>query len=268
MSDYRIAIPSYKRPEVIKKKTLSVLESYKLDPERINIFVADEEEYDSYFKSLKDTSYRNNLVIGVPKIGPQRNFIEKWYPEGTQLMMFDDDVEEIQRRVDEKRLTRLENLEKDFILHGFDKCDELGAGCFGIYAAANPYFMKDRIYTKISYIIASTFGLICSHDPFLDRITNHGEDYEYSIRRYIRDGLLCRFDYITVKSNYYKEEGGLQTIRTKDYVREQIEQIAEMFPDHCTMYTRKTTGFAELKLRDKNYQEPVEIPDNNIESFF
>ena len=89
--DYQIAIPSYKRPETIKKKTLKVLESYNIDPSRITIFVADEDELVKYKESLKDTPYQK-LVDGVHTIGAQRNFIEKYYPEGTKLVMFDDEI--------------------------------------------------------------------------------------------------------------------------------------------------------------------------------
>jgi hypothetical protein len=92
--DYQIAIPSYKRAETIKKKTLKVLESYNIDPNRVTIFVANGEELEAYTNSLLGTRYQK-LVVGVPTIGAQRNFIERYYPEGTRLMMFDDDVDEV-----------------------------------------------------------------------------------------------------------------------------------------------------------------------------
>jgi len=249
MIDYAIAIPSYKRTETIKKKTLKVLESYNIDPKKITIFVANDEEYKAYSNSLKDTPY-NNLVIGVPTIGAQRNFIERWYPEGTNLMMFDDDIEEVQKKISEQKLGRVEDLENEIILKGFEECQKVGAKTFGIYAAANAYFMKERIYTKLCYIIASMFGVIVQHNDDLIRVTNHGEDYEYSIRQYILNGSVVRFDNYTVKSKYYGEEGGLQTIRTKEYVHDSIKKIAEMYPNLCTMYIRETTGMAELRLKD------------------
>ena len=249
MIDYKIAIPSYKRPETIKKKTLKVLESYNIDPSRITIFVADESEYEAYKFSLKDTPYQN-IVVGVPTIGAQRNFIERWYPEGTKLMMFDDDIEEVQKKISEQKLGRIDNLEEEVIIKGFEECEKVGAKTFGIYAASNAYFMKERVYNKLCYIIASMFGVIVQHNDDLVRVTNHGEDYEYSIRQYILNGSVVRFDNYTVKSNYYKEDGGLQTIRTKEYVLESITKIAEMFPDYCTMYIRETTGMAELRLKD------------------
>lgn len=249
MIDYKIAIPSYKRPETIKKKTLKVLESYNIDPSKITIFVANEDELASYKSSLKDSPYQN-LVVGVPTIGAQRNFIERYYPEGTYLMMFDDDVEEVQKKISEQKLGRVEDLEKEIIIRGFEECEKVGAKTFGIYAAANAYFMKERVYTKLCYVIASMFGVIIEHADDLARVTNHGEDYEYSIRQYIRNGAVVRFDNYTVKSNYYKEDGGLQTIRTKEYVYESIKKIADMFPDYCTMYIRESTGNAELRLKD------------------
>lgn len=249
MFDYQIAIPSYKRPETIKKKTLKVLESHNIDPNRVTIFVANGEELEAYTNSLLGTPYQK-LVVGVPTIGAQRNFIERYYPEGTRLMMFDDDVDEVQRKISEQKLGPIDNLEEEIIFRGFEECEKVGAKTFGIYAASNAYFMKDRVYTKLCYVIASMFGVIVEHSDDLVRVTNHGEDYEYSIRQYIRNGAVVRFDNYTVKSNYYKEEGGLQTIRTKEYVYNSIKTIADMFPDYCTMYIRETTGNAELRLKD------------------
>jgi len=42
--------------------------------------------------------------------------------------------------------------------------------------------------------VASMFGVIVEHSDDLVRVTNHGEDYEYSIRQYIRNGAVCRLD--------------------------------------------------------------------------
>jgi len=262
MIDYQIAIPSYKRPETIKKKTLKVLESHNIDPNRVTIFVANAEELEAYTNSLLDTPYQK-LVVGVPTIGAQRNFIERYYPEGTRLMMFDDDVEEVQRKISEQKLGPIDNLEEEIIFRGFEECEKVGAKTFGIYAASNAYFMKDRVYTKLCYIIASMFGVIVEHSDDLVRVTNHGEDYEYSIRQYVRNGAVARLDNYTVKSNYYKEDGGLQTIRTKEYVHASITKIAEMFPDLCNMYIRETTGMAELRLKDM--RKPVGA---TLEDFF
>jgi hypothetical protein len=244
---YKIAIPSYKRSDIIKNKTLRLLKKYNISNELITIFVANQDEKLTYQNILKN-EYK--IVVGVETIGAQRNYIEKYYQEGTYLMMFDDDLDSICIKKN-KSLTPINNLESDFIIKGFKLCDKIKAKTFGVYAASNPFFMKKRYYTKLCYIIASAFGVIVEHDNFLERQTNHGEDYEYSIRQYIKNKKVLRFDYITAKSNYFKQKGGLQTIRNKKYIYNSILQIQNMFPQYCEMYIRKSTGNAELRLKHK-----------------
>lgn len=271
LKDYQICIPSYKRHDTVMKKTLAVLESYNIDPARIKVFVNAEEEgeYENYTRTLATTDYTKDIEVvkGVPTIGKQRNFIEKWYPEGTYVMSFDDDIEEIQVKDGEQNLLRVEDFERDVVLRGFQACEDNNAKTFGIYAASNAYFMKHRTYTKLCYIIASMYGFIADPDPSLDRVTNHGEDYEYSMRQYRKHGVVVRLDDITVKSNYYKEEGGLQTFRTAENIKESIEWIANEFDDLCTMYIRKSTGHAELKLRDKSGGKYTKV-ENSLEDLF
>ena len=76
-----IAIPSYKRHKTLKEKTLSVLEKYNVDPSIVTIFVANEEEKENYSNELKDTKF-NNIVVGVVRMGPIRNFIRNHYDKG------------------------------------------------------------------------------------------------------------------------------------------------------------------------------------------
>ena len=245
--DYKIAIPSYKRPETIKNKTLKLLSKYNIDKKKVTVFVANDKEKEIYSESLKG-EYK--IVVGVPTLNGVRKFITKYYEEDTKLMQFDDDLEGVYFKVDNKNLSPLKDLEKDFIIRGFNECKKNNAYMFGYYGAANPYFMKHRIYTKLCYVIGACFGKIVQHDPFLFTKTNHGEDYERSIRQYIKNKSLVRFDYITFRSKYYKENGGLQTIRTPEYVYNSIYQIQSMFPQYCKMYIRKSTGNAELRLKD------------------
>ena len=61
--DYVVCIPSYKRAEVCKDKTLAMLHKHKIDPKRIYVYVANKEDYDLYEKTLDKNTY-NKLVIG------------------------------------------------------------------------------------------------------------------------------------------------------------------------------------------------------------
>ena len=148
MIDYKIAIPSYKRHNTIKEKTLRLLDEYNIDKNKITVFVANTDEEILYKESL-DNEYK--IVVGVPTIGKQRNFIEKHYDEGTYLMMFDDDIDSVMRKVNDK-LEPVNNLDTDVIQLGFNECIKNNNNVFGIYAASNPYFMENRIYKKLCYI--------------------------------------------------------------------------------------------------------------------
>ena len=55
--DYKIAIPSYKRAHTLKNKTLKILQEYKIDPKKIHIFVANEEEKKEYEKVIPKGTY-------------------------------------------------------------------------------------------------------------------------------------------------------------------------------------------------------------------
>ena len=248
--DYQIAIPSYKRPETIKNKTLKLLMDHNIDKNKITIFVADNDEEKIYKQSLGN-EYK--IVVGVHTIGNQRNFIERYYNENTRVVMFDDDLDGVFIK-NENNLDPIDNIENDLIINGFNECIKNNSYVFGVYAAANAYFMLNRIYTKLCYIPGGVFGVIIQHDNFLQRKTNHGEDYEYSIRQYIKNKIVVRFDYITIKSKFFKEQGGLQTIRTKQYIYDSIKWIQDEFPEYCKMYIRKSSGNAELRLKDNSKQ--------------
>lgn len=63
MSDYLIAIPSYKRPDTLKNKTLKILMNNKINPKKIHIFVSDNLQKKSYENSL-DKIRMEKLLLG------------------------------------------------------------------------------------------------------------------------------------------------------------------------------------------------------------
>ena len=49
---YVVALPSYKRSKLLLKNTLNVLITGQIDSDRIYIFVANEDEYDTYIQDI------------------------------------------------------------------------------------------------------------------------------------------------------------------------------------------------------------------------
>ena len=47
-TNYKVAIPSYKRATTLRDKTLKVLQEHKISPSKIHIFVADKKQKKEY----------------------------------------------------------------------------------------------------------------------------------------------------------------------------------------------------------------------------
>lgn len=261
--DYKIAIPSYKRANTLKEKTLSLMTKHNIDPSKVTIFVGNDEEYATYTEVLKDTPY-NNIVVGEVGMGAIRRFIQMYYPEGTYVMNFDDDLSECMKKIDDKTMVPVNDLEQEVIIPGFKACEEHGAYLFGVYAAANPMFMNHRTSVGLYYCIGSCWGLITRHDKELSVTLDDKEDFERTLQHYVKDDKIVRLDNITVKSKYYTEDGGMQVTRTTDRIHDSAVNLTERFPDLCSMYIRKTTGHAELRLKDKRPKKA----ETTLESFF
>ncbi len=253
--DYIIAIPSYKRAETLKEKTLKTLEHYNINPKKIDIFVANKEEEEIYKKTLDKRSY-NKLIVGVPKLGPQRNFMSDYYPLNKPIVHMDDDITAfIQYDTKAKRNEKpLENLEAVF-QRGFSECKTHGLRLWGIYPTPNGYFMDDKVDTDLRYIIGCFYGMFNpgTKGPKGIKLELEGdkEDYERSIRFYIADGGVIRMRFVAPKTAYYTEKGGLQEFRTKQTILDGAEWIAKHFPDYATLNLTKKSGHPELRLRDK-----------------
>ena len=114
--------------------------------------------------------------------------------------------------------------------------------------------MKKKVSYELKYIIGSFWG--CINKKILlenDELAGLGdkEDYERTIKYYMRDGGVVRFNNISVKSNYMKEPGGLQSDgRPKDRIFKNCERLLEKYPDLITISNKKS--YADLKLNDKN----------------
>lgn len=249
--NYVIAIPSYKRPETLRKKTLALLSRHGIPLSKITVFVADENERAAYEALCPGLP----LVVAEPGLNRARNFISRYYPEGTRIMSFDDDVSDIMRKSGNS-LVPVGNLEKELIGRGFAELEKHQAHLFGVYAASNAMFMKHRVAVGLYYCIGSCWGVINRHDQDLAIQNRCKEDVERCLRFYTKDGRVVRLDDLTVKTNYYTEPGGLQEYRTMEVARACAIRLAEEFPDLISLYVRKSTGYTEVRLKDRSGVRP------------
>jgi len=247
--DWIIAIPSYKRPETLRDKTLTVLKKYGIPASKIHVFVANKEQADLYRDTLVAGSY-GKLIVGIVGMGAIRNFISDYFPKGKKIVNIDDDIKgflEFDERVKrhEKELISL----KEVIRRGFSECAKAGARLWGIYAVPNGFFMKAAVSTDLKYIIGSFWGCINPGTKEIKITLDDKEDYLRSILYYKADGAVVRLNNVSAKSSYYKEAGGMQEERTKERVEKSARWIVKEYPEYATLNPNKKSGFMEVKLK-------------------
>jgi len=271
--DYVVAIPSYKRPETLRDKSLRVLREYSIDPKRIYIFVANKEQKKIYEETLPKNGYRE-LVIGVPGIKNIRNFMPRYFPEGQYIFYMDDDITAIYTAVNKplsegnpydkkfNKTIRLKSL-KNLIKMGFKLSEKTGITNWGVYPVYNPYFMKpttkkinEYVSTNLCYIIGFMIGVINNRKAEI-RTIDDKEDYERSIKYYLKDNGLLRFNNITCETRCYTEPGGMQVERTKQRIHDSAVYLVKKYPKLATLNTSKKSGYTEIRLRDTRENKPV-----------
>jgi hypothetical protein len=274
LKNYVVAIPSYKRPETLRDRTMKVLRKYKVDPQKIHIFVADKDQKKIYEEAISNKSY-NKIIIGKPGIKNIRNFMPKYFPQGQHIFYMDDDIygvnecknkNNINNRKDNK-LVPLRSL-KDLIKKGFKMSENTGLTNWGVYPVFNPFFMKpttknvnDYVGTKLGYVIGFMTGVINDKKAEI-RTIDDKEDYERSIKYYLKDGGLLRFNNITCETKCYKEPGGMQVERTKKRIHDSAVYLTKKYPKLCTLNTGKKSGFTEVRMYDKRTNKPVLMLNN------
>ena len=246
--DYRVAIPSYKRAEILKNKTLKVLSESNVPSEKIDVFVADEKEKELYEKTLIAGTY-SRIIIGVPGMRRIRNFIQDFYDEGDMIVNLDDDIEKIERFVDEKTIVDFNSL-NEFFCYAFDVCKKIGVSYWGVYAVDNPYFMDNSVACGLRYLLGGFWGTITNHDKSTYVTLDDKEDFERSVRAYLYDGSVARFDFMSYKTKCYTEQGGMQVERTEERVEWSGKKMLEMFPNQCEVNSSRKQHF-EVKLVEK-----------------
>jgi hypothetical protein len=234
--NYRIAIPSYKRAETLRQKTLRALAIYLFPPEIIDIFVIAEEK-EIYEATLLEEFY-GNLIVGVPSLAGQRTFIQSYYPLGQHILMMDDDITSFKMKVEQPLPLQFQWL--------FHKLHMENCNLFGIYPASNLFFMKDKLQKGLHYCIGSCFGIINKQD--LSAPMDEKEDYYMTLQRYETDGAILRYCGISPVTTYWKGSGGMNATRTDQSEWYGAKLVEQSFPSLVSCVYQKKGGRWDLKL--------------------
>jgi len=237
-------IPSYKRSEQLKNKTLRYLETHNVPKQSIYIFTrVDDDQLSSYVK-LRDEGYNVIVLVDVKGIGKTHNAITKHFDEDEFIVEIDDDM------ID---LIDTEKNSVDFL----ETCNEMKkqmieakASYGGTYQCDNTMFMKQcNNYTfDLRYMLGCLRFRFIRKD--IELHTNYAEDFENCILHYIRDNVIVKNNWIAPKTKNYNEGGCDGDGRNLDTEKADKEYLANKYPNHCKLFQRKNERW-DLRLKVK-----------------
>jgi hypothetical protein len=248
-SDYKICIPSYKRPQLLQDTTLSLLIStlQNYSTENIYIFLSDDEEEKKYKKHFEGLPMSLNFIKTYQSgIGLTRTFIRQYFPIGTKIIMIDDDIKNI------KSIRKHFNL-PHFFNEAFRTMEKENVKFCGCCPYDNEYYIKNTKYsTNLKYTGGHLIFEIIRDNPLVVK-EKHFEDYIANIEYYKRDGKLLRFNDVYVKTKYYNPNGGIVSTygnlenRKKDAEKLAYE-LSEKYKNFCSPYFKKKHKVYNLRL--------------------
>ena len=248
MADWVVVIPSYNRVEIFKKKTLAVLQEYKIPKEKIYVFVANDEQKKLYDDALKTEV--GHIVVGIKGLPEVRNFIFDYFPKDKPIVSFDDDVRGF-IELDEKSKggkRKLKDLAGMFD-RGFKECEKTGAKFWGVYPVSNPFFMKDKVSTDFKFIIGSFWGCYNPKDDVRINIGNgEKEDYQRTIQFWKRDQAIVRLNDVAVQTATYATPGGLQDGNRLAREQKTVKIMLKKYPEYLRLNPHRKSGFPEFRL--------------------
>ena len=259
--EYQIAIPSYARAELLKTQTLAFLERHNVNPDKVTIFVASEDEHQRYTNVLGNKWRIITACIG--KVNAQR-FYHSYYPAGTPLLNLDDDTSMLKQRTVDGKLEEFTGSIDALVERGFDICKQEGAKMWGINPVENGFFMSDVITVGLRYICGNFYGNYAGDKAIVgsDRkyAESSGDDFETSLRSFIQNGSVVRFEYLCPKTKYFAQGGIDAELKSKGISDRQIDHaeslanIVSRYPELSSL-TTKAKGITNIRLKAITYKK-------------
>ena len=249
-SMFQVAIKTYQRAASFQDKTLALLRRHGIDDDRVTLFVVDQAEEDSYRKEIPD--FGGNLVQCGFGVRQAVTTYRKHYEPGTHVLHMDDDIINIVRKRDTK-LVPVGDLAA-YIEEMFHITKTNGCRLWGIYSAANAYFMKDRVVHGLKFCPGVMHGFVSDagqDEDLLPRV-QYKDDYNASLAYFCKDGGVIRDDGVTAHTAYFRADGGGtagegHTDRLDGHI-EDATWLVQAYPGLCRLVRKKNFGGLDVRL--------------------
>ena len=243
--NYVVAIPSHKRAEILRDRTLTLLDKLSISHSRIYVFVST-----GNIKTYRDSLPNDiTLILGKEGVANNRMFISDYFDESQPIISIDDDVDTIYKLNGSKSIV-LDNID-DLIKDTFIELKEKGLGMAGVYPTKNPFYMKPNHTTDLRFCIGQLKFFI--NDRFCERRKfNLLEDYENTIKYYLKYGGVLRLNNISVNADYNKLAGGMadNTDLSLEAKTIEVEEFSNKYKNYC--WIKSTEKRINIRLSSKH----------------
>jgi hypothetical protein len=114
--------------------------------------------------------------------------------------------------------------------------------------------MKPTVSTDLKFCVGSFWGCLNpGSEVRLER--SEKEDYERTIKFFIKDNCVVRLNFVSPKTAYYKEPGGMQTRKRLGHQQVAVRALLKKYPQFVKSNPTRKSGFPEIRLVDKREKD-------------
>ena len=258
--EYRIAIPSYMRESILKENTLKYINDVGINHDNIDIFVANKSEEERYKECIPKDMY-NEIIVGKLGIGKQRTFMRKYYDVGEKIIMLDDDLTTFKYLNRDNKLSDLKDFDK-LIKLSYKTMKKYKTGLMGIYQMDNAFYMTHSINKGLYFIIGYCNFTINSHD--LPTLSEVSEDYELSIKSYLKYGSVLKWNNITA-TNYSRKSSKVKSVVSTEKNFRTKEKLLKRYPKYIRQNKKRKYNTFEIDFIKQPNNERIYLRSDMFE---
>jgi len=239
----KIVITSYKRVDVLKKKTYKMLKKYNIDDKDIYLFVAPS-EMDEYKQAFPNVNIIKSSAGPTPlDFLKSKKQVLTHFPNGTKFLQLDDDITAIVK-LHSPVVKPIQSLKKFYDM-GFKVLEKTELKLAGIYPTPNGLWMSKSqpITTDLRFLYGAVRFYIV--DTKLLPSIGGKEDYEMSILYYKKYGGVVRLNHYSVKADYMGGVGG----RNRSQDKKDSDAFIKKYDDYISRVITHSSGTTSFLLK-------------------
>jgi hypothetical protein len=260
--EYVVAIPSYQRAEQLEKRTLALLLDGGVEPERVHVFLHDNDPTIADYAALAERTGISVIVTQARGITAQRTGIAAFWPEGTPVVSMDDDVTALMAAKDAKTLEPVTDPGWLFTMM-FNELYHRNLWVWGLAPVPNAFFLKpEKVSEGLKFLIFTCYGFYSRPGhPVHTHSVPYKDENELSLRAWWYDGAAVRHDGIAAKANFYTLAGGCQAAgRNHDQIEASVKSLLGQWPGLVRINKARKSEHTEIVLarRARTAGHPVD----------